>query len=255
MSKLITADTCSTGWIYAVQHLLASGGDCFNLIIEIEKPTLEHAEVRRLLETFLEQSERKPVDEVANTIFPKSLYFPSLGRKHLYSSYEMAWPLIRLFNNRWGTYFYRMIHWEKDESPLNQLEDTIGKLRRTSSGKPKYRSIYEVSIYCPNNDSHISRGGPCLSHLSFKLVDDKLHLTVVYRNHFYIERAYGNFIGLGRLMEFVAKESGISVGRLTCISTHAELDAGKQAATKLLKECIDTIPEINEAKQFIQSNE
>jgi thymidylate synthase len=248
MGKLITADTCCTGWIYAVQHLLACGGDCFNLVIEIEKPTVEHVEVRRLLDTFLEQSQKKPVDEVANTIFPKSLYFPSLGRKHLYSSYEMAWPLIRLFNNRWGTYFYRMIHWETNKDPLNQLEDTISKLHRTLSQKPKYRSIYEVSIYCPNSDSHIPRGGPCLSHLSFKLEDDRLHLTVVYRNHFYIERAYGNFIGLGCLMEFIAKESGISVGRLTCISTHAELDIGKQAATKLLKECIDIIPEIEDGK-------
>jgi hypothetical protein len=31
-------------------------------------------------------------------------------------------------------------------------------------------------------------------------------------------------IGLGRLMSFVARESGVEVGALTVVSTHAEID-------------------------------
>jgi hypothetical protein len=46
----------------------------------------------------------------------------------------------------------------------------------------------------------------------------------MYRNHFYIEKLLGNLIGLGRLMAFVARESGLQVGALTVISTHAEID-------------------------------
>ena len=52
-------------------------------------------------------------------------------------------------------------------------------------------------------------------------------LTAMYRNHTYITRCLGNLIGLGRLQAFVAKEAGLKVGSLTCISTHAELDIGK----------------------------
>jgi hypothetical protein len=54
-------------------------------------------------------------------------------------------------------------------------------------------------------------------------------LTAIYRNQTYVTRCLGNLIGLGRLQEFVATESGITkVGPLTCISTHAQLDKGKR---------------------------
>jgi len=242
MGILLPASDCSRGWLFAVWHLLQCRGDCFNLVTEIENPTVEHAGIRQLVDQFLEAMGKKPVDEVANTIFPESLYFPAMGRDSLYQNYEIAWPLIELFN-KWGTYFYRMMHWEEGGKPLNQLEDTINKLQETLSGKPKYRSIYEVSIYRPQSDRWIRRGSPCLSHLSFKLYGGQLHLTAVYRNQFYIERAYGNFIGLGRLMEFVARESESEIGSLTCIATHAELDCRRKAVSSLVDSCF-RIPEI-----------
>ena len=199
MSKLITGNNCSDAWLLAANHILRCGGDCFNLVVEIEDPTSENIETRKFLDVFLETKGKKPIEEVANTIFPSSLYFPLLGRKQLYENYEIAWPLVRLFPaNKSGTYFYRMIHWSSSE-PLNQLEVTIQKLRNTSQSLTKLRNIYEMSIYRPENDRKNRMGFPCLSHLSFKLYDGRLHLTAVYRNHFYIERAYGNFVGLGKL--------------------------------------------------------
>lgn len=237
VGKLVSGNNCSDAWLSAVEHILHCGRDYFNLVVEIEDPVSESLRMRKLLDKFLKTAGKPLIEEVANTIFPNSLYFPLLGRKHLYDNYEMAWPLIKLFNRIWGTYFYRMIHWEESEKPLNQLEDTINKLQGTLSGNPKYKSTYEISIYRPQSDRWIRRGGPCLSHLSFKLDHEKLCLTAVYRNQFYIERAYGNFVGLGRLMEFIARESNISVGRLTCISTHAELDGSKKAVESLVGSC------------------
>ncbi len=70
-------------------------------------------------------------------------------------------------------------------------------------------------------------GGQCLSFLSFKVVPGArktLALTAMYRNHFYIEKLLGNLMGLGRLMAFVAHETGFQVGALTVVSTHAEID-------------------------------
>ena len=136
-----------------------------------------------------------------------------------------------------------MIHWGGSDKPLNQLDSVIYKLRESKSGRLQYRSIYEVSIYRPENDRKNRMGFPCLSHLSFKLYNGQLHLTAVYRNQFYIERAYGNFVGLGRLMEFIAKESEITMGRLTCIATHAELACGRKAVSSLIDSCF-RIPEI-----------
>jgi hypothetical protein len=46
----------------------------------------------------------------------------------------------------------------------------------------------------------------------------------MYRNHYYVEKLLGNLIGLGRLLQFVADESGIAMGSLTILSTHATVD-------------------------------
>ena len=40
----------------------------------------------------------------------------------------------------------------------------------------------------------------------------------------YVEKLLGNLIGLGRLMAFVARETGMEVGPLTVVSTHAKID-------------------------------
>jgi hypothetical protein len=77
-----------------------------------------------------------------------------------------------------------------------------------------------------------------------------LLLTAQYRNHFYIEKLLGNLIGLGRLMAFVAAETGTKVGALTVLSTHAEVDTMKlsrQDIVKLIDACSSTVGFMNSA--------
>ena len=72
----------------------------------------------------------------------------------------------------------------------------------------------------------------------------RLALTAIYRNHFYIEKLLGNLIGLGRLMAFVAKEAGVTVGSLTVISTHAQIDTvnGTRAEVRgLIDRCTSSL--------------
>ena len=92
---------------------------------------------------------------------------------------------------------------------------------------------FELSLFDPVRDVDNSPyGGQCLSFLSFKVVPGAqrtLTLTAMYRNHFYIEKLLGNLIGLGRLMAFVGRETGLHVGPLTVISTHAEIDQPNRA--------------------------
>src|SRR5207253_9110521 len=83
--------------------------------------------------------------------------------------------------------------------------------------------------YDPARDAGKISNRQCLSFLSFKLTREKvLLLTAMYRNHTYVARGLGNLLGLGRLQAFVATQSGAKLGSLTCISTHAEIDAGKK---------------------------
>jgi len=89
----------------------------------------------------------------------------------------------------------------------------------------------DVPTYNPALDMKEWLGLPCLSHLSFKRVQKgsayAVDLTAIYRSHHYCARALGNLLGLAQLLSFVAKESGLDVGTLSCLSTHAELDVGK----------------------------
>ena len=61
--------------------------------------------------------------------------------------------------------------------------------------------------------------------VAFSRSGDVLAGTAVCRSHYYHDKAYGNFIGLSRLMELVAKECGMSVGELAVVSTDARLES------------------------------
>lgn len=132
----------------------------------------------------------------------------------------------------WGRYFERLTSWPKINGSrseiINPLEDLIRCMRKQIDSDRTYRNIYEMTIYDPTRDAGKVSNRQCLSFLSFKLTkENRLSLTVMYRNHAYIARGLGNFIGLGRLMDFVASQSGASMGPLTCVATHAFIDYGK----------------------------
>jgi hypothetical protein len=115
---------------------------------------------------------------------------------------------------------------QKDGSDFNQLWDIVERIR-----DPNVRALnkFEISIFDPTRDVDKSPyGGQCLSFASLKVIGKgaqrQIGMTAFYRNHFYIEKLLGNLIGLGRLMNFIGKESGIAVGPLTVVSTHAQID-------------------------------
>ena len=81
-----------------------------------------------------------------------------------------------------------------------------------------------------------------LSHLSFSLNKGVVHLSALYRSHDFISRAYGNYLGLGRVLHFVAHQSGLPAGELTCLSASATAEIGKPGVGKrtldeLLRDC------------------
>jgi len=81
---------------------------------------------------------------------------------------------------------------------------------------------------------------PCLSHLSVKYDHRRrvVHLTALYRNHTFLSHAYGNYVGLGRLMAFICAETGTKPGDLVSVSTHAdaELSHGRARAIAAVDE-------------------
>lgn len=159
--------------------------------------------------------------DVVDTIFPHSLHVRYPQRNEFYNAYlilhkrAMRWQRNR---TRWGTYFARLISFGS-VAPVNQLERVIEKL---TNWDQRNTTALVFHLSAPSLDSPRTRGGPCwhFGEIIWRK-DDIIDLVVVYRNHDYFNKALGNFIALGQLLEFIACASGKIPGKIVCHSVHA----------------------------------
>jgi thymidylate synthase len=237
---------CATAWLEAVKLVNACGGhEAHNVIIDIAHPmratSLTHPIVKKVNDFLL--AKEKSVECVANTIFPRALYQMYGAPAFIDVFHDRVLKKVRK-NARWsGYYFERMTRMPAVEGePINQLWDNI--VLRIRDDNNRSLNKFELSLFDPERDVDGSPyGGQCLSFLSFKLLPGDprtLILTAIYRNHYYVEKLLGNIMGLGRLMEFVAKETGTVIGPLTIHSTHAYVDtahAKRSDVNQLIQDC------------------
>ncbi len=224
-----TQQSCARAWVAAASSIIKKGDEGYNVVIDVENPCDHDASdnaVITLVDKFLKAHDENPIITVANTIFPQSLY-EKYGAPEFYAIDHRDYDRLTS-TRRWGRYFERMTrHLKAEGNTYNPLQDLIDKMRRQEDAGIRYTAAYELAVYDPLRDGRSLYGGQCLSFISFKLHPERgLMLAAMYRNHTYITRCLGNLIGLGRLQAFVAKEAGVKLGSLTCISTHALLDAG-----------------------------
>jgi thymidylate synthase len=255
--KPIPGETCAQAWLAAANYLRGKADRReYNLIIEVTNPmvlTDKDKEVFSLVDSLL-LKHRTSIDTVVNTIFPAKLY-STTGAEDLYKRYDAILPRIKSDpENKWGTYFLRITQ-RKDAAgkPFNPLLDLISKLRSQVKRNNAARAMYEMNpidplmdipIYRAEKDRKLTRGGPCLSHISFKLTDDySLMLTGFYRSQYYIARALGNLCGLAWLQHFVAEQVGLKSSRLTCIASMAQLDTTKYG-TRPVMQLIDACNQV-----------
>lgn len=266
-----THDRIVPTWLAAARHLnVQRPRRAQNLLLEIKHPLDltedDHAVMARVDQALARTD--LTLRTVAGTIFPVAMYH-KYGRPGYYEKYKEMLKRGKKARS-WGTYAHRMIERPGKElgTTINPLEYLVQKLALEGQPQPKggkkvsFIASYELSVADPEEDlqPQLDTGGdvptynpafdmrdwlglPCLSHLSFKRVpcgeDYAVDLTAIYRSHHYCARALGNLIGLGQLLSFVAKESGLKVGTLSCLSTHAELDVkewgGVEATNAILK--------------------
>lgn len=223
-------------WLAAASAVQQREGAAHNVVVDIADPLAENgadAAIIHEVDRFLRAHYANSLSGVANTIFPQST-LDRHGPEAFYGVYrDRLLPRIKRITRDWGRYFDRLTAWKKIEGDnirvINPLDDLVKFMRAQVSSARTYRNVYEMTVFDPTRDAGKVANRQCLSFLSFKLDNqNRLMLTVMYRNHAYIARALGNFIGLGRLQRFVASQSGAQMGSLTCISTHAEIEHGRQ---------------------------
>jgi hypothetical protein len=268
MGTHVTGTDIGDAWLNAFAQLVAAPAEgLVNLVVTIERPTLEDRGIRHELERTIVQLRdsgatgfRRPqsVHTVANTLFPISLY--RRGHAETFFRNAITGQIGRGGKpTSWqpsGTYIGRLVRYPiaDGKSAINQLEILLGKLR-SANRKDQYELGVEgpgaeyadldgetgdiarlyggMPIYLPGFDNQI-RGGQCLSHMSLTLIDNRLSLTALYRHQVYVTRAYGNYLGLARLLAFLAHESDRDVGEIMVVASHADIDATRSTAQSLL---------------------
>jgi len=228
----LNANSSLDAWRSGVRLLLASGGEAFNVITTIENP-LHFDPI--WLDDYSPHSvipECDRVQDVIATIFPYRLAQRLANRQDFYKKYlalhqrAMHWPRNRA---RWGTYFERLVSF--GEKNRNQLEIAIDKLQAW----PK-RSITGLVFHLssPETDNPRTRGGPCW-HFAELLWQQKdvIDMVVVYRNHDFFNKVLGNYLALGKLLDFIAQQSKKKPGRLICHSVHAYSERPQSSLVKL----------------------
>lgn len=222
----VSGDNCLEAWVNGCEIILEHGGDVFNLCTTIKNPNFFEKEWLVNHDPKIIYSDNASLSDVINTIFPYKI--KKIERSDLYSHYlKLHGSEKRLGckkRKRWGTYFERMISFGLSE--VNQIEEIIDVV---NSDKRHLKTLNPIHISSCEYDSLKKRlGNPCLQYVQFTFPrKDTINITVVYRNHDFLSKALGNFIGLGKLLDFVAQNTDKQVGELTCLSTHAFTNSKK----------------------------
>jgi hypothetical protein len=242
MTTVFESETRLGAWLEATEYLLKHGSS-LNVILSISSPGSDGIVANKaaaIMDKFLAEEDALPLHSVAELIFPGWEY-KRRGLRGVYETYpNEEYPVVKKgAPQHWGSYAYRLLRRHTGTGDIvNPLDILIRKMQSELRAKRggAFRSCYELSIaegeydlplYNTVDDQRRRRGGPCLSHLSFKLFEGDVHLTAVYRSHDYRYKVPGNLLGLARLQACVAKEVGAEIGSLVVHSTYAYLDSGK----------------------------
>lgn len=220
---LIESVNIKLAYCNAVEFLSSNHWEYFNLIVQITNPdTFDIEDVREFNEFYRSISVPSP-KIVASTIFPQGMYKSAGSRDELYRKYESRlYPKAKY--GRWGTYFERMINYRHNSTSINQLENIISKINSRAIDQ---KAAYTIYIQYPGNETTRIMGAPCLNYLAIQIKAGQIGALAVYRNHDFLTRAFGNYLGLCNLIKFLSLETENEVGMLTCISSHAYVDNKK----------------------------
>ena len=193
----------------------------------------EDPEIRGALDRYLETDCNIDCNTVANTIFPRSLWNPNKSRKQLFERYIKILPWVRKCPaNRYGVYFERLIAFEKNGKNVNQLEHII---HTYLEGNHRISALQAI-IFDPLKDhtNQRQRGFPCLQSVAFNLIGkDGLSITGFYPHQHLVKKAYGNYLGLCRLGEFMAHEFRRELVEMTCVVGKEKLEVSMNTVTQL----------------------
>ncbi len=238
---VIEQDSFQSAWLAASRHLSENNWEAWNLVVQISEPDSFNASFSTNINEFCKTNSLLLPKHICYTIFPFGLYNGAGTRHQLFDRYinnfyRRVQRLLRIQKrySNWGTYFHRMVSYERDDHTVNQLENIITAINSRTTIS---RAAYTVVIEKPGTETIKKMGSPCLNYLAIQLERNspaRMGLLAIYRNHDFLERAYGNYWGLCKLLIFLCSETGCELGPVTCISSHAYVSKTRGAFKELL---------------------
>lgn len=107
---------------------------------------------------------------------------------------------------------------------VNQLGFIVRRLKNKPHSKQLSCVTFDPEIdiqpHRPFNPSM-----PCMIALDIKLRNGKINIFAMFRSHDFGRKAYGNYIGLGKLLNMLSNETGYDIGEVICYSVSAHIRA------------------------------
>ncbi len=260
-SIAVTGADLSTAWLAACRAMSRTAPIAYHTVVRIINPAAEDHRIRTAVDEILAEEDLQPAETVAGTIFPAAIAATSRDHLGLTRRYMALLPTLKRLApaNARGTYFSRLIDFPGPDGPVNQLDAIITRLRsemaKTGSGTGPLTACYEAGftspdidglstgsvtaaltlpVRAPGPDTSILMSFPCLSHCSFQLDrSGTVHAMAHYRSQLMVEKAYGNYFGLGQLLSYIAAEAGLTPGQLTVTAGYARLDHSRRLSALL----------------------
>jgi len=254
-TKIIHATNVSDAWVNIFNLLMAPGGHIGPIVLELEVKdgaVTEVPAIRKLLDEEMLKHEKFSIEMTSFLIFPWKLWnklgrpdlnrFTDLYIKKVFPSLKRRGPK----HNSRGTYFQRMIQFSginetvkgRSDKEVNQLLRVLEIWEKAElKGTHPRHSALQVTIFDPAKDHHGAAqcGFPCLQQVSFTYHENILIIGAYYPTQYLFDRAYGNYLGLCHLGQFMAKQMGLIFSGLNCYigSCHLGADITKSALTPM----------------------
>lgn len=203
VNSVIGANPSET-WVKAVDFVFENGNrqgglsrEILNFVSVIQEPLDISGEVDSLFRKYIGS---KWIGKGANCIFPITSNHAS--------------------TNSWSKDYWGRLRRYREK--VDQLDFIVRRLKN----KPHSKQLCCVT-FDPELDMQPHRPFnprmPCLIALDIKFRFGKLNLFAMFRSHDFGRKAYGNFIGLGKLLSMLSRETGYEVGEVVCFSVSAHI--------------------------------
>lgn len=223
MVSTVEEQNCARAWARGVLAIRNNHGPLSPLITTIADPCLLQRAWLSDLSPQRISADADSLHSVVEMVGPVELVTSRPNRaatyQRIWRKYDRARAMGRHLSNWRDTYFERLT---RGANGQNRLETIIEKMNSWNSRRV---GCFYAHTTSNAQDSVIPMGNPCLQYVQFlQRPGNKLDLMVLYRNHDFFSKALGNYLGLGRLLSFVTRETQQLPGALTCISVNAYLD-------------------------------